>query len=382
MKKLISILLLLATLLSCFMFACGESEEPDEVVDTEAPHVLSDVNVRGTDAVEYALETVDGKKYLYFGMYPQSKVIDKDVLAGLSEYSATLPTETNANGWTVQKIPNEYDTSLAAKPNYSFFKDVKYEDNYYRAMYFTEYRIYNPGSVTLKDSNNKPYLPWGPQVQAKRGYNVNTVHWFKYEPIRWEVLQEFNGEMFLFAQKAIDSNYWGYDGNNIKNNYEKSEIRDYLNNQFLYYAFTKAERAMMNFKNIRNDGASTTNSSNSNVCQNTNDKVAIPSLEEITRQNFGFTKEFREFNNGTRFGCYTADKKREKRSTDFTNCQGLLTESGEKDLYFANWWTRSPSMEPGKVIYVGGKDGITDTSQLSSCLMGICPIIYVQAKAD
>lgn len=383
MKKLISLLLVLATMFSLFMVACGPNPDPEpEEENEEAYHVLANANVRGTDAVEYELETVDGRKYLYFGMYPQNKVIDNDVLAGLSEYVGELPTSHNANGWTVQKIPNEYGTPVNIKSNYSFFKDVKYDGEYYRARYFTEQRIYHPGSVTMTDPNTgKPYLPWGPIVQARRGYNVETVYWFKYEPIRWEVLQEWNGEMFLFSEKAIDSNYWGYDGTNIKNNYEKSEIRNFLNEEFLYYAFTKAERALMNFKLIRNDGASTTSSSNGNACPNTNDKVALPSLEEITRHSFGFTKVLREFGNGTRFGCYTPDKKREKRSTDYTNCQGLYTDASEKDLFFANWWTRSPAMEPGRVIYVGGKEGSTDTSQLSSCLMGICPIIYVQVQA-
>ena len=194
-------------------------------------------------------------------------------------------------------------------------------------------------------------------------------------------MQEFNGEMFLLADKAIDSNYWGYNGVKLDNNYEKSEMRSYLNEKFLYYAFTKAERALMNFKNIRNDGASTTVQSNSNACKNTYDKVAIPSLEEITRQNLGFKKDLTIQGDGsTRVGCYDADPKRERRSTDFTNCQGLYTDNSG-DLYYANWWTRSPAMEPGRVVFVGGRNGATDTSQLSSCLMGIVPIVYVQVKA-
>ncbi len=381
MKKLISLLLVLATMFSLFMVACGPNPDPEpEEENEEAYHVLANANVRGTDAVEYEVETVDGRKYLYFGMYPQNKVIDNDVLAGLSEYVGELPTSHNSNGWTVQKIPNEYGTPVNIKSNYSFFKDVKYDGEYYRARYFTELRIYHPGSVTIPGYENKP--AWGPNCQAKRGYNIDTVYWFKYEPIRWEVLQEWNGEMFLFSEKAIDSSYWGYDGTNIKNNYEKSEIRNFLNEEFLYYAFTKAERALMNFKTIRNDGASTTVNSNGNACKNTTDKVALLSLEEATRQNYGFKNELRDLGNGkTRVSEYGADPKREKRSTDYTNCQGLHTDASEKDLFFANWWTRSPAQEPGRVVYAGGKEGVTDASQLSSCLMGVCPIIYVQAKA-
>ena len=171
MKRFISILLLLATLLSLVLVACDntpapEEEEEDETV-TEAYHELAEANVRGTEEVQYEIETVEGKKYIYFGMYPQTKVTDTEILSGLSQYAQSLPTASNHNGWTSQELPNEYGVKVTSKPDYSFFKDVKYEGEYYRAMYFTELRIYHPGSVTIPGYEDKPV--WGPNCQLKRG---------------------------------------------------------------------------------------------------------------------------------------------------------------------------------------------------------------------
>ena len=384
MKKFISILLLLATLLSCFMIAC-DNGNPDDVVDEEQEEVIEHPNenvcIRGAEDVVYSVETVDGRKYINFGMYPQTKVEDPAILVGLSAYATNLPSSMNANGWTVQKIPNEYGVNLNAKSDYSFYKDVVYEGAYYRAMYFTEYRIYNPGSVTIWDSVAKDwYKPWGPTCQLTKGYAKETVFWFKYEPIKWEVLQEnkSTGEMFVFSDLCIDSNYWGYDGTNIINNYEKSSVRAFLNDDFLYYAFTKAEREMINQKVYRNDGASTCMASNTNAVgvNNTNDKVALISLEEVTRQIYGFDNTLREMSNGSS-QCFVADVNRQKKGTDYANCQGNY-KANDKDWMVVNYWTRSPGGNQKTVVYVGGNEGVTDDSQYASCLMGIAPVMYVK----
>ena len=95
MKRFISILLLLATLLSLVLVACDntptpEEEEEDETV-TEAYHELAEVNVRGTEEVQYEIETVEGKKYIYFDIF------DKAQLTYKSNGKATLFESDNVD---------------------------------------------------------------------------------------------------------------------------------------------------------------------------------------------------------------------------------------------------------------------------------------------
>ena len=42
-------------------------------------------------------------------------------------------------------------------------------------------------------------------MQDDSGYYTNTVYWFKFEPIKWKVLSESDGDAFLCADMIPDS---------------------------------------------------------------------------------------------------------------------------------------------------------------------------------
>lgn len=368
MKKFISILLLLATLLSCFMVACGKPDDENDLEIPEEPvHANEYVCIRGTDDLVYRKVVDDGITYLELGMYPQTKVSDSEILSGLSVYATELPTPADFKGWTSQELPNENGVKFNVKEDWSFIKDVKYQGEYYRAMYFTELREYNPGSVTIPMAGGGFYGKWG-TVQNKKGYNPEIVYWFKYEPIRWRIMYDLYGEMFLMCNNVIDSNYWGYDGVNISNRYDTSTMRTFLNDTFLYYAFTKAEREKIIQATFYNDASSNCGSSNT-VCPDTFDKISLPSMADLTT--------YFE-NNVIKAGALGEDPNRCVRSTDYANCQGTYNVSTEDD-YVCHYWTRSPGPNARTVVYVGGANGKTDGSQIASCLMGIVPTMYVQS---
>lgn len=380
MKKFISILLLIATLLSCFMIACDKVSLPEDddldnepEIEEELPeepepeHPNEYVCIRGAEDVVYEKFSEGGISYLKFGMYPTSKVTDSSVLGGLGVFAGELPTATDSNGWTSQELPNEYGVNVKDKPDWSFFKDVKYEGKYYRAMYFTELRWYNPGSVTIAGQGM-----WG-TVQNKRGYYAETVYWFEYEPIVWEVMSDWGGEMYLISKNIIDSNYWSYNGVKIANNYENSTIRTFLNDTFLYYAFTKAERELIFTNPWSNNSESTRDEGNKNACEDTFDKIAIPSMAELSNPALGF-----EDNMATP-GKFGSDPARRRTCTNFAECQGLYI-ADSNNIAVANYWTRSPGQNPRTVLYVGGKEGVTDNTQIASCLMGVMPTMYVKSK--
>ena len=359
------------------MVACGEpnpdnedlDKDPDTEITTpeEPEHENERVCIRGTEDMVYNKFSEYGISYIEFGMYPQTKVSDETVIMGLNAFATNLPTATNFNGWTSEEIPNEYGVKVNEKPDYFFFKDVKYEGNYYRALYFTEIRKYNPGSVTIAGQGE-----WS-VTQTGKGYQVNTVYWFKYEPIVWEIMSDYNGEMLLLCKKVIDSNYWNYNGVNISSNYENSTVRSYLNNTFLYYAFTKAERELI-FANLwQNDGESARDLANRNVCDDTYDKIALPSMAELSNTALGYS------DNLIQEGVLGEDVARTKQCTDFVHCQGVHKGNGPTD-YYTNYWMRSPGQNPRTVLYVRGTTGVSDNTQIASCMMGLLPIMYAKSK--
>jgi hypothetical protein len=368
MKKFISILLLLATLLSCFMGACGEPDDENNPENPEEPtHANEYVCIRETDDLVYRKVEDGGVTYLEFGMYPQSKVVDSEVLAGLSVYATELPTATDFKGWTSQEFANEYGIKDNLKEDWFFVKDVKYQGEYYRASYFTELRELNPGSVTINkdDGSGEKHGKWGTS-QDKKGYTTGKVYWFKYEPIRWQILYDTYGEMFLMCSSAIDANYWDYDGLNISNRYDTSTMRTFLNDTFLYYAFTKAEREKILQATYYNDSNSNCGSSNT-VCPDTFDKVALPSMADLTSW----------FENNITAGVLGNDPNRIRKSTDYANCQGNYNINNT-DLYASHYWTRSAGPNSRTVVYVTSKGG-SGNSSIASFVVGIVPVIYVQS---
>ena len=203
---------------------------------------------------------------IYFGSYPQSEVTDVDVKTALTR-EAGIP-ET----WTSYEYYIEGEVSDFMK-----YKDVTYNGNKYRGVYFTEYRPY--GTVQGTDTSN----------QDEYGYNLFTPYWFKYEPIKWKVLEETFDDIFLVADMVIDSQ--DYDGDNLSNNYENSSIRNWLNETFYNTAFNDTEQVNIKTTKVDNSAASTAYSSNPNICDDTNDKIFLLSYNEVTNSIYHMSSE-------------------------------------------------------------------------------------------
>ena len=168
--------------------------------------------------------------------------------------------------------------------------------------------------------------------------NVSSPKYFKVEPIKWRVLTEnYNktGKKLLWAENILwRTNFYGYystrtvDGAKVyPNNYEHSSIRAFLNGQtylyrseqinavetvsdyyfdkgFLQIAFTEDEKSSIAMTVVDNGARSTlpdnpgawtsyekTNGLEKNnlySCSNTDDKIFLLSMQEITKSDFGF----------------------------------------------------------------------------------------------
>ena len=73
------------------------------------------------------------------------------------------------------------------------------------------------------------------------GYAVNTIYWFKFEPIKRRVLDQKSG--FVMSELILDSQPY----NNVvlesgANDWAKSFIRKWLNNEFYSIAFTTEKK--------------------------------------------------------------------------------------------------------------------------------------------
>lgn len=148
----------------------------------------------------------------YFGKYPQSKVKDKDLLEKLEIIVGDKPTIENLNGFSID------DAHL-------FYKDISYNNELYRCVYFDKY------NECL-----------GENSQIKNNYFITNYYFFKFEWIKWHKIYESNSKVTLVPSVILDTKMF----DNYKNDYKTSYIRKWLNEKFYNIAFNNDEKNIIN----------------------------------------------------------------------------------------------------------------------------------------
>ena len=257
--------------------------------------------------------TRDGST-IYLGTYPQTKVTDSNLISTLNSLAGTLPTSDNAQDW----ISYSYYEN-GNKSNYMWFIDVISGAKKYRGVYFIKYRPHR----TDDNSGTNQY---------DNGYYTSNVYWFKYEPISWTILDESKG--LILCDMIIDSQQYDVSWND----YEDSDIRAWLNDNFYNTAFTTLQKNIIKTTRVDNSARSTFPNNNETYWNGgvntyafgkTYDKVFLLSQQEVTNSIYGFDEDI-----------YYADTARCKKTTDYAQSQGCNTST----FYIGNgwWWLRSP----------------------------------------
>ena len=315
-----------------------------KLAEAEAQKKALESNITGQSA--YKREG----KYIYFGTYPQTKVTDSTIISALNKEAGKLPNSSNNRKWTSYKyyIKGKNDT------DFMWYIDVENSGNTYRGVYFTSYRPYWANSISSSNSN-----------QEDNGYYTSTRYWFKYEPIKWRILNENNGEALILCKMIIDSQeYYPSDSNSsfshnggtgYANNYELSNIRKWLNDTFYKTAFTSLQKQLIIQTTVDNSARSTSDSRNnlsqatSYYCNDTKDYIFLLSEQEVTTSSYGFN---------TSYSAY--DTARQKKNTDYAKCQGADRSTGSS--YYGNgyWWLRSPYFNLSNTARGINSDGYAD----------------------
>ena len=256
------------------------------------------------------------EKKITFGYYPQTEVTDSALISALNNAE---PYASNYYNYYMHAQYSQYSSWM-------WYKDVELNGERYRGVEFTSYRPYYPMS---ESSSTTSYQGW-------YGYTTNTVYWFKYEPISWTVISEdiSKGTALLVCDMIIDSqqyDYSNYDsskgyGNYSDNNYEKSTIRKWLNNDFYNTAFGENQKKAIVTTKVDNSAKSTGISTNNYACRDTNDNVFLVSRADIANKDYGL-------------GAEQAYYALPKQTTDYAQIQGIYSYEFNGN---GSWWLRSP----------------------------------------
>ncbi|MCM1279995.1 MAG: DUF6273 domain-containing protein [Robinsoniella sp.] len=257
--------------------------------------------------------------YVYFGNYPQSEVTDSATIAAIDDAIAAAGTTADA-GMDVEVNGTKYRRISENDTNYSgYFDDV--ENNGYR--------------------------------------------YFKWEPIKWKVLQNDGSTLFVIADKAIDCK--DYNDEMVSATWETSTIREWLNGSFYHAAFSSSEQGAIVEQTVVNEDNPEFGTEGGN---DTNDKVCLLSRREITNEAYGFCSDDGIFSMSRRV-----------KTSDYANARGV--ERDRSSAYEDNcwWWLRSPGAMSGLAAPVSPEGAVEWAGFLYVDDYGVCPALHINLSS-
>lgn len=280
-----------------------------------------------SDAEEQAWNSVHGvspkmieSNLLTYGLYPQSVVLDEDLISILNGLKAA------SDGI------------------------VCYRSEYYK-----------PCLVESLPSLSKPQT-----FNNGEEISVGQKYWFIFEPIIWRVLDDESETFFIMSEYLLDTyRFYRYSTNReidgdivYPNNYFYSGIRTWLNEDFLRVAFKHSDDNIIESL-VDNSLPTTTDTNNKYCCENSNDKLFLLSVQEFTTTDYGFKNS------------KSSSSSRYFMTTEYSRAKGASYNTNDSQLYIGYSWTRSPYYDSATAVYRINKAGTINTDYVgwgSSCI--------------
>ena len=241
--------------------------------------------INNDDVIHKPILSNDNKTIQY-GVYPQTYVSDSSLINSLNELD-----NKNENNW------------------------YYFEGNYYVK------EIANPFDSNCTFDDNTKIIS-------------GNEYWFKCEPIIWDILSNNENSYYLVSSVLLDvKEYYNsfsdreIDNSTVySNNYEYSNIRFWLNDEFYNSAFC-----------LNNSFIQETYLDNSfgeeYKSKDTNDKVFLPSYNDYLNEEYGFDKDNK------------LSSTRTTKTTDYARAKGAWYNTEGSLKYNGTYFTRSASSE-------------------------------------
>ena len=324
------------------MYKCITGENPPDAIERVMDDSLKKISEFGiVIPPQEEAAIIKGMSVSAKDRYQDIKDLCEDLYGGYEETSVSENKESEIKIETGSEIKV---TEIAEQQKSQYiFHNLKVEDDSstesgkkvtWNCLWFGSYP---QSQITAEDGEIYTILTnidnWnknGDVIIENTKYHKTEKDYFKYEPIKWRVLQSENGEAFLLSDVILDKQL--YNENDKYVTWEKSSLRAWLNKKFIKRAFIDEEREKINITEIINQDNPVYGTEGGN---NTSDKIFLLSLSEVSEQQ-----------DGEKYG-FLDDGMRACENSAF---------SDDLDC----WWLRSPGYygdSAAEVDYYGWVDG-------------------------
>ena len=308
------------------MYKCITGENPPDAIERVMEDHLKKISEFGITIPSQAEATIiKGMSVSAKDRYQDIKDFCEDLYGGYEEIPASENEESEIKIETSSEIKvTEQQIAEQQKQQY-ILRNPKVEDDSstesgkkvtWDCLWFGSYP---QSQITAEDGEIYTVLTnidnWnknGDVIVENTKYHKVEKDYFKYEPIKWRVLQSENGEAFLLSDVILDKQL--YNENDKYVTWEKSSLRTWLNEKFINRAFSDEEKEKINTTEIVNQDNPVYGTEGGN---NTFDKIFLLSLSEVSEQQ-----------DGEKYG-FLDDKIRACGKSDFSKTVSW-------------WWLRSP----------------------------------------
>lgn len=284
-----------------------------ETVDA-TERILERAGTMPTNPVHHCAKDDTDWSYVYFGSYPQTEVTGTALTSAITN----VDYDTNGDAWV---------------------NGMKYR------------------RISKSDTNYDSH------------FGNSTYRYFKWERIKWRVMQNNGSTLFVVADQALDCKTYNEADTSIT--WEDCMLRAWLNETFYNTAFSSREQEEIVLQTVVNDDNLENEIEGGN---DTQDNVYLLSIAEVENLEYGFCESYG-----------TESASRWMQPSDYAYAMGVHTDSSSSTGRNDNccWWLRSPGCDmscAAHVMFYG--DVYRDGGYADSHYRGCVPVLYINLSSD
>lgn len=208
-------------------------------------------------------------------------------------------------------------------------------------------------------------------------FGKKDYRYFKWESIRWRVLQNDGKTLFVMADKGLDSRAFniGYD---TTVTWENCTLRKWMNNDFYKMAFHDKEQKSIVLQDVSNAPEPVTWYRDSG--NDTKDKIYLLSIAEATNQAYGFGGDWKN----TDWDFEPKFKSRMLKTSDYAHAMGAWICTNEKKYRnYCNWWLRTSCKDTKTGANIMKNGEIYDIGYYVYIFqVAVVPVMHVALESD